>query len=646
MNKILGTFAVVCLAVAANAQNWTTVSASNITDLNQQKLAAGTLCFLITDLNDNPISVNIGGGGQSLQRPFCSSVTNGSAASFTVPNPANTAPANISYRVTATDSSTGQIVLRYTEVQFTGGTFNFDNYVPGFNLPLGSSAPVLSVGSLTITGSCTGCGSGGGGGYGTIQNAGTSLAQRATANFFSGISCTDNSGSTRTDCQIDQSFNPTWTGTHTFNGTANIAGTFQIGGAAPQGKIPIGNGSSYVPGDPLVQGTQAEGSTSTANPVVIGGYDTAGTPAIHRAITLNGAPAGTEYGIVTRNIPGGTQTVTGTVTANVGSTNGVALDATLTSGSLKAQGNVASASADSGNPVKVGGVFNATQPAVTNAQRVDAQFSNRGELLIAKGVSGFSIDNTGFNINNTPAVSQSGSWTVQPGNTANTTPWLVQGNLSSNGAGAGSNRVGTLDGIAQTDFNNGTAATQGRDVAPNVGTDGLLWTAQLPAMRPASYVGSANFAGSSTTDNACLPGNASNTVLLTRVKVSCTQTTAGIVLMKIIKRSTADSGGTSAAITAVGDDSNYSAAVSAPLSYTGTGPTVGTALGFIDEYYLGCLALGTAAPNDIYILNRTQKPIVLRGTAQEACVNFNNSALTGGNLNVTFEWIETKTIAP
>ena len=150
MNKILGTFAVVCLAVAANAQNWTTVSASNITDLNQQKLAAGTLCFLITDLNDNPISVNIGGGGQSLQRPFCSSVTNGSAASFTVPNPANTAPANISYRVTATDSSTGQIVLRYTEVQFTGGTFNFDNYVPGFNLPLGSSAPVLSVGVCTV----------------------------------------------------------------------------------------------------------------------------------------------------------------------------------------------------------------------------------------------------------------------------------------------------------------------------------------------------------------------------------------------------------------------------------------------------------------------------------------------------------------
>lgn len=26
---------------------------------------------------------------------------------------------------------------------------------------------------------------------------------------------------------------------------------------------------------------------------------------------------------------------------------------------------------------------------------------------------------------NTPAMAQSGTWTVQPGNTANTTPWLV-----------------------------------------------------------------------------------------------------------------------------------------------------------------------------------------------------------------------------
>lgn len=225
-------------------------------------------------------------------------------------------------------------------------------------------------------------------------------------------------------------------------------------------------------------------------------------------------------------------------------------------------------------------------------------------------------------------------------------PTPVKGSSSNNGAAAAADRVPTLPCIARTDYAGGTASTAGNNAAPDCGTDGLFHVAALPAMRPASYHANANFAASSTTDNSVLPGNASNTVLVTKVTVSCTQTTAGIVLMKVIKRSSADSGGTSASITAVPDDSNYTAAASAPLSYTSTGPTVGTAVGNVDTYYLGCLASGTATANDIYILNLRQKPIVLRGTAQQLAVNFNNAALTGGNLNVTFEWIEVTTITP
>jgi len=120
------------LIACAQAQNWTTVSASNITDLNQQKLAAGTICFLGTNSSDVPISFQVGGGGQVLARPFCVAVTNGASAALTVPNPANTQPANISYRVTVTDSSSGQRVLYYKGVAFTGGTFNFDGYTPPY----------------------------------------------------------------------------------------------------------------------------------------------------------------------------------------------------------------------------------------------------------------------------------------------------------------------------------------------------------------------------------------------------------------------------------------------------------------------------------------------------------------------------------
>src|ERR1043165_1039371 len=87
-------------AMQSHGQNLTTVSASNITDINGAKLAAGQLCFLITDQQDNPISVSIGGGGQALKRGYCSPVTAGAVSSFTVPNPAATLPSGIYYRVT------------------------------------------------------------------------------------------------------------------------------------------------------------------------------------------------------------------------------------------------------------------------------------------------------------------------------------------------------------------------------------------------------------------------------------------------------------------------------------------------------------------------------------------------------------------
>jgi hypothetical protein len=149
-------------AVSAAAQNWTTVSATNITDLNQQKLAAGQLCFLGTDQNDMPISFNVGGGGQVLKRAFCATVTNGTAASFTVPNPAATTPAGIYYRITVKDTNSGQEVLRYNQALFSGTAFNFDNYAPlnlgQFSPPSGTAiSGNLSVnGNLSVTGSFSG----------------------------------------------------------------------------------------------------------------------------------------------------------------------------------------------------------------------------------------------------------------------------------------------------------------------------------------------------------------------------------------------------------------------------------------------------------------------------------------------------------
>lgn len=163
-----------------------------------------------------------------------------------------------------------------------------------------------------------------------------------------------------------------------------------------------------------------------------------------------------------------------------------------------------------------------------------------------------------------------------------------------------------------------------------------------PDTTTTSYHASTNVASaSSATDIAVLPGNATNTVLVYRVQVTCTQTIAGIITLQLIKRSAADTSGTSSAMTVVPDDSNYASGVSAPLKYTAN-PTTGTAVGNLDAALFGCMATGTTSPNDIYIF-KPAKPIVLRGTAQQLAVNLNGTTVSGGSFDVTFDYAETTT---
>jgi hypothetical protein len=350
--KIL--IAAMLVAVCAHAQNLTSVTASNIVDATNTKIASGTLCFIGTDASDNPIGYQIGGGGQVVLTPACTPITNGAISGFSVANPALTSPANIAYRITVSDSHT--LVRTDKLVQFTGSPFNYDTYVPPVGtITLGVSVPVLSVGNITVSGTCTGCSSGGSGitTLNTLNGAtqtfavGTAgsnfaISSTGTAHTFNlpNASTSNRGALTSSDWNLFNGKQAAIAGNNcaarNFGNGINTAGTLLCGqpnstqladfsATAPStaGKIPIydpaatnsaGGTGAYVPGDPLVQGLVADGSTTAENPVAGGGYDTAGTPVLHRNTLLNGAPAGTEYGLVTRNIPGGTQTVSGTVT--------------------------------------------------------------------------------------------------------------------------------------------------------------------------------------------------------------------------------------------------------------------------------------------------------------------------------------------
>jgi hypothetical protein len=163
VKKILHAVAFVCLAVAAQAQNLTTVTGSNVQDLSGAKLGSGLICFQATDASDNPVSFQAGGGGQVVRRPYCSAVTVGVITSFTVPNPALTVPAGINYRVTVKDTTlgsatNGQEILRYKNVAFVGAGFNFDAYGPSIGnvVPLTGTSTNGSLavnGNLSVTGS-------------------------------------------------------------------------------------------------------------------------------------------------------------------------------------------------------------------------------------------------------------------------------------------------------------------------------------------------------------------------------------------------------------------------------------------------------------------------------------------------------------
>jgi hypothetical protein len=133
-------------------------------------LGSGNLYLQGTDGNNNPASFQCGGGGQVIRTPYNATVTSGGVTNFPVCNPAATVPAGIYYHIWIVDTTSGsatfgQTVLNYGLVQWSGATFNFDNYAPSMGAvapPTGNtlSGPVLINGPLTVTSGCTGCGSG------------------------------------------------------------------------------------------------------------------------------------------------------------------------------------------------------------------------------------------------------------------------------------------------------------------------------------------------------------------------------------------------------------------------------------------------------------------------------------------------------
>lgn len=174
-----------------------------------------------------------------------------------------------------------------------------------------------------------------------------------------------------------------------------------------------------------------------------------------------------------------------------------------------------------------------------------------------------------------------------------------------------------------------------------VGANGAL-AMQNVGSAAATYSSSFNVtAAASATDIATLSGSATKTIYITKVIISGVQTTASLNDILLVKRSTADTGGTSTAQTVVPHDSADAAASGIVLAYTANPAALGTLVGSFRRGYVPVSSAATVVPAIVvFDFGDKGKPIVLRGIAQQIAINLNGVTLVGGAFDIDIEWYE------
>lgn len=146
----------------------------------------------------------------------------------------------------------------------------------------------------------------------------------------------------------------------------------------------------------------------------------------------------------------------------------------------------------------------------------------------------------------------------------------------------------------------------------------------------------------SATDIFTITGSGTKTVEILEIRISGTQATAGTVNVQLLKRSTANSSGTSSSPTRVPHDSNDSAATATILAYTAN-PTLGTLVGGVQvaKVFVPATASVTIPTEEIWFYDgKGGKPLTLRGTGEVIAINLNGITVTTGNFDCFIKWLE------
>ena len=157
-----------------------------------------------------------------------------------------------------------------------------------------------------------------------------------------------------------------------------------------------------------------------------------------------------------------------------------------------------------------------------------------------------------------------------------------------------------------------------------------------------SYQSAALTPVATATDVVTLTGSASKTIRVTKVCVSGVATTAAVYDVFLIKRTTADTGGTSTTPTPAQHDSNDSAASGTINLYTAN-PTLGTGVAVGGAHLVLTDADTPVQHNTPTCWNfgdNADEKIALRGVAQQLAINHGGAAVpTGASMLYTVEWV-------
>jgi hypothetical protein len=178
-----------------------------------------------------------------------------------------------------------------------------------------------------------------------------------------------------------------------------------------------------------------------------------------------------------------------------------------------------------------------------------------------------------------------------------------------------------------------------------LGDDSAPMRSELTNGTKRTYVGAGTVVPvTGATDLITIIGSATTLVKLIRVVFSATILTTAINgSISMVKRSAADTGGTSTAPTLVPLDSGNAGATAVMAAYTANPAALGTVVGSIwtSKYLYQPAATGNPAPVLVIDFNQMGQAGTLRGVAQQIALNLNAVTLaSAGSVDYAFYFTE------